>query len=418
VLNLDQLKNIDVFTKNIGIVFIGLSLVNLFNLLYQLIVAHNLSPSDFAAFSSLISIIAILTAPMQALQTVLAKYTSEFKAENQNIKVKFLLSRFFKWILFFSAASYLILFASSQYLKEILKIPAVYSVYVLALAVASFWIMYVFYGGLQGLEVFKWLIAAMVIPCPLKIILAYVFIYLGFSISGALSAFLIATLLGIVIAFFPLKNYIFFKSLQKDINTDIHINFREIVFYLFPVAVSLFCFVGLVNSDMILVKYFFNSENAALYSLAQMAGKIFLFLPFAVSLVMIPRASGLKARNMDTVSTLKRALLFGSLLSIIAILGYNLFPAFTLKVLTGKTFSESIFLGRLFSISMSFFALLYILINYFLSIKDTRFIKYLVFFMLLQILAIIKFHDNLMQVQIILCINSILLFLVHLYLIF
>ncbi|MFH1128471.1 MAG: hypothetical protein V1699_03560, partial [Candidatus Omnitrophota bacterium] len=80
--------------------------------------------------------------------------------------------------------------------------------------------------------------------------------------------------------------------------------------------------------------------------------------------------------------------------------------------LTGKVNSESIILGRLFSFSMSFFTLSFILITYALSIKNFRFLKYLIASFIAQLLAIILLHQNLFGVQIILCINSVLLFLV------
>ncbi|HLD83107.1 MAG TPA: hypothetical protein VI976_04080, partial [Candidatus Omnitrophota bacterium] len=92
----------------------------------------------------------------------------------------------------------------------------------------------------------------------------------------------------------------------------------------------------------------------------------------------------------------------------------NIFPSLVLKALTGKVYLESVILGRLFSLSMSFFALLLILITYFLSLKDLRFIKYLGLFTLLQALAIILFHRTLIQVQSILCINAAILFIIHL----
>ena len=166
----------------------------------------------------------------------------------------------------------------------------------------------------------------------------------------------------------------------------------------------------LVSFDMVLVKYYFLPEESGLYALAQMAGKIFLFLPAAICIVMFPKTAGLKAKNLDTTATLKRSLLYAAILCILASLAYNLFPGFTLKILTGKVFPESIILGRLFSISMSFFTLLFILITYFISLKDLRFLKYLVFFTLLQFLAIGLFHKSLIQVQLILCLNAILLF--------
>jgi len=184
--------------------------------------------------------------------------------------------------------------------------------------------------------------------------------------------------------------------------------------YFVPAAVSLFCFAVLVNFDMVLVKYFFSPAEAGFYSLAQMVGKIFLFLPMAISIVMFPKTAGLNAKNMDTASILKRSLLYAFGLCITASLVYNFFPFFTLKVLTGKIFPESVRLGRLFGVSMSFFTLLLVLINYFLSLKDMRFMKYLILSAILEPLAIILFHKTLIDVQLILCINSILIFFIFL----
>lgn len=105
-------------------------------------------------------------------------------------------------------------------------------------------------------------------------------------------------------------------------------------------------------------------------------------------------------------------------LSVFAACMYNLFPQIALRVLTGKSYPESVLLGRLFSISMTFFAMLFLLINYFLSIADFRFIKYLVVATLLQTAVIFTYHNSLVQVQSVLCLSSIVLSLVHLWLAF
>ena len=133
---------------------------------------------------------------------------------------------------------------------------------------------------------------------------------------------------------------------------------------------------------------------------------------------MFPRTSGLHAKNIDTVPTLMRAILYAAVLCGIVAIGYNIFPVFSLKMLTGKMNPEAVLLGRLFSVSMSFFALLFILIAYFISKKELRFIKYLAIFTLLQFIAIILFHKNLIQVQLALCINAVLLFFIHLLLVY
>jgi len=420
------IKGIDIFSKNIILVFLGTTLANILNLFFQMYIAHRLIPTDFAAFNSLISIFVLLSSPLTTLQAAVAKYSSQFYALNEDNKMRVLLSGLLKKASGFAIVTFLIFYLSSFYITEKLKIPSVACGYILAILLASAWITPILLGSLQGQELFKWFSAVVVITAALKLVFSFIFIPLGFNISGALSAVFLSSLIGILISFLPIKNILCLNSVKADVNlarkaaesnnsaiVSNKVNFKEIFKYMFPVAISFFCFMNLVNMDMILVKYYFSPQDSAFYSLAQMVGKIFLFLPFAISIVMFPRTSGLSAKNMDTVATLKRSLLYAAVISIFANLFYNIFPGSVLRILTGKAFYESIVLGRLFSISMVFFTFLFILINYFLSVKDLRFIKYLVLFTILQFFAIVFFHNNLMLVQKILCVNSISLFLIH-----
>jgi O-antigen/teichoic acid export membrane protein len=282
----------------------------------------------------------------------------------------------------------------------------------LALLAASFWLMPVFQGGIQGLEFFSWLSIVSVLSGLLKIALVILFLFLGFGIAGCLGAFLVSGLAIPILYSVPLKRFLSFKEKGEGVD------FRAIIIFLAPVAVSSLCFSVLTNFDMVMVRYFFSTGDSGFYSLAQMVGKIFLFLPGAISIVMFPRTSGLNARNLDTLSTLRRSLIYFSCLSVLTLIFYNLFPSFCLRILTGKTFPETVSLGRVFAISMSCFSLLFILISYFLSIKDMRFIKYLIGFLFLQLLLICVFHKTIFQVQAVICLNAVLLLLIHLKLAF
>jgi len=401
-------RKIDVFTKNIIIVFAGTSLFNFLNLIYQLLCAHRLSVSDFAAFGSLLSLFMVLTSPLVTLQIVINKYCAEFNTHGKIGKLKFLLSDFFKKTAVLAIFVFLIFYFLSGYIVDLLKIPASSSGYILAALLASYCLLVFSLAGAQGVEFFWWLSGAYVMGGALKVVLAFIFLLLGLNINGALAALLISNLLMIVILYFPLRHFIFPKDTQEKVD------YREIFLYLFPVAVSYLCFTILVSFDMLLVKYFFAPYDSGLYCLAQLLGKIFLFLPVAISTVMFPKTSGLKAKSLESTAILTRSVLYAAALCIIASAVYNLFPVFVLKMLCGKSFPELIRLGRLFSLSMSLFSLVYILILYFLSKKDLRFMKYLVISTFLQLSAIVLFHKSLLVIQLILCVNAILLFAVHL----
>lgn len=390
----------------------GTSLGSFFNLLYQLIIAHRLTPEDFAAFNSLLSIFTLVAAPLGTLQTAVAKYSAEFNAHNRVNEIKSLLSGIFRRA---SAMAFLVFFvflAAAFAITEKLQIHSYYCGYILAALLAVSCIAPVSMGGLQGLELFGWFVSASLVSGALKLILTIIFIFLGFNIAGALGALFVSVFIGIIIGIWGLRDFFYFGKTAEPVK------FKEVFLYLFPVAISLFCFTALVNFDMVLVRYFFQPRQSGFYSLAQMVGKVFLFLPGAISIVMFPRVSGLNAKNMDTASVLTRSLKYGVILCIAAALGYNIFPSLALKALTGKVFPESVILGRFFGISMTFFSLLYLLITYFLSLRDLRFIKYLVLFTLLQLFAIVIFHKSLLAVQSVLCINAIALFSIHIVLAF
>jgi O-antigen/teichoic acid export membrane protein len=267
-------------------------------------------------------------------------------------------------------------------------------------------------GAAQGLELFGWVSFTSAASGLLKLLLVFFFILVGYRTSGALFALFISSIAVVLILTFPLRQYINFKIKKEEVN------YSKIFGYLVPVAIAQLCFMLLVNFDMLLVKYYFTAPLAGTYSFAQMVGKIFLFLPAAVSIVMFPKTSGLKVKNMDTSATLKRSLWYVFSLCLLALIAYNILPSLALRILTGRSYPETVLLGRAFSVSMSFFTLLYVLVCYFLSLDDFRFIRYLFGLTVLQIIAIALFHRSLIQVQLILCANAALAFLIHLRLAF
>lgn len=403
------MKKIDVFTKSVIIVFAGTSLVNFLNLLYQLLIAHRLPAQEFASFNSLLAIFTICTAPLLTLQLAVTKYCAQFHAHNQLAKLRFFLTDLLKKTSVLALITFLIFLFFSGHILSALKITSVSSGYFLAALLSCVWLMSIFSGGIQGLQFFGWFSGVSIVTGTLKLILAFILTYLGYNISGALGALLTANIITILLFSLPLRR--FFSLHPKIEKVDYHNDFLA---YLLPVAVMGVCFMSLVNIDMILVRYFFSAEDSGIYSLSQMVGKIFLFLPLAINTVMFPKASALSSRQMDASPMLSRSLFYVSLLCAIALVIYNVFPSQVLRALTGKVNQESIFLGRLFGVSMSFFALLYTLQFYFLSVKDMRCMKFLVIFTLLQILSIIFFHRSLLQVQLALCINSAILVFISL----
>lgn len=420
---LKRFKLSDDFIRHGSWMFIATSIGSLFNLFYQLYMVRHLTPVDYGILNSLLALLLIVSVPAGTLQTAITKFVSGFHAHKQWGQIKFFLSKFSKIVFLFGITFSLIIILCSSYISLFLHIPSIG----LVVAVGVLMLVSVFLplglGGLQGLQMFRWLGLSGIMGSGLKLALGITFVSLGFSVMGALGACIVSSLSMLLLSFVPLRRFILEKSRLSAGSTETtnpgnsldKIDYTEVYKYFLPVAITFLCFMALVNGDVILVKHFFSPLEAGYYSIAQMVGKIILFLPGAITIVMFPKASNLHAHGKDTRSILKKSLLMAGFLCGGASLVCILFPSLTIKLLSGKEYIESISLVWLFALSMTFFALLYTILFYQLAIHRLNFIYPLIFFTVLQTILIVLFHHSLSQVLYILCGNSILLFIVNLW---
>lgn len=404
----EKVKNLDRLTKDVILVFLGTSLANIFNLLYQLFIVRRLSVADFAAFNVLLTIIGLFTTPAATLVPAVSKYAASFRARNMQNKIALLINKVSSLSFISGLALFTVLFSFSAYITGLLKIPGILSTFIALFIILLSWLIPVYTGALQGLERFGWLTSGSITTGVFKLVLVVIFVRLGFGITGVLGAFLIACVVSLSIYLMPLKDYVVRHRTGRLEELG------EIIRYLLPVSAASFCFMSLVSSDMVFVKYYFNATDAGYYSVAQLVGKIFLFLPVPVSIAMFPKTAGLNAKQQDTVQILKKSLSYAAILCLLIAAGYNMIPSLFLKVLTGKDFAMSIALGRVFSISMSLYAVIFMLLSYHMSIGDFRFLKSLAVCTVLQALAMVLFHQNLFVIQVIMCINALFLVIFNL----
>jgi O-antigen/teichoic acid export membrane protein len=419
------MKYSDDLKKQGSLMFVAVTIFNIFHLLYQLYMVRNLSPIDYGVLNSLFSILMIVSIPSGTLQTVVTKFIATFHATNHPEKIGFLLRSFVKKIAVISLVVSLILILGSRGISSFLQITS--PLLVVTLGIITFFsiILPLTQGGLQGLQRFGYLGLTMITNSGLKLLLGVLFVSIGFRVLGAIGALAISTFFALLLSFsiltvvLPRPLLLIPESLQLESNNpDPEINFSEIYRYFYPVITVFFCFMILTNIDVVLVKHFFKPLEAGYYSIAQMVGKIILFLPVAITMVIFPKASKLHTQGKDTSHFLKKGLLYiGAVCGTGALICF-LFPDLIIKLLTGKENLHCIPLVRIFSVAMTFFALVYLLLFYHLSIHRLDFIYSLVLLTLLHIIGIILFHESLSQVLYIMCGNGILLFFINVYLAF
>jgi O-antigen/teichoic acid export membrane protein len=315
---------------------------------------------------------------------------------------------------------FLLIALGSSFISSFLQISSRGLVILLGTVLLFAMVIPVPWGGLQGLQKFGSLTFNLIINGGLKFALGILFVFLGLGVFGAMSAIALSYFITIFLSLLilgvglPKKEAIPHQKQDSEETNPTYIS--EVYQYFFPVGITLLCFMLLTNIDLILVKHFFTPIEAGYYSIAQMVGKIILFLPIPVVMVMFPKLSSLEGQEKKALSTLRQSLIIAVSLCTVAVALSLLFPSLIIRILSGKIYLECIPLVGFFCINMTFFSLILILLYYHLSTHGRWFLYPLLFLTLSQIGLILLFHKTLIQVLLVVSIVSVCLLGINLFL--
>jgi len=401
----------DRIVKDAGVVFIGTALTSVFSLLYQLYMVRALNPVDFGILNSLLPLMLFISAPTGTLQTVATKFIAGFKAQNDWARIHSFLVIFFKKVTLISLAFFAVIVLFSRNIANFLKIEDSSLMIIVGLMVVTSTIFPFALGALQGLQKFKSLGAATVISSALKLGFSIFFVTMGLRVWGALAGIVISSFIALLLCFFPLWPYLRSGNSTIKCPGEGKLDISSVYKFCLPVLLGLPSFVVLTNVDMILVKRFFSPADAGYYAIAQMVGKMIIFLPTAVTTVMFPKVTESHVRNENTKKILKKCLLFVGGICVSASIVCAVFPRFVFYILCGKVYPECLPLVIPFVVSMTFFSLNNVFLYYHLSTHRLGAVYLFFAFTVIQILGIILFHGSLSQVVYVLSVVALLLFI-------
>ncbi|MCM8783425.1 MAG: oligosaccharide flippase family protein [Candidatus Omnitrophica bacterium] len=413
-----NIKNIfrDDLAKDSLIMFLGTSFTNFFNLIYTIFLTRSLSPSDFGIFNSLLSILMLLSQLPAAFSIAIRRFVSQFYAQQNFYRIRRFIIFLGKWIFLIGFFISLILTVFHKPLSDFLKISNGINFLLLNLIILCSYLSALPQSILVGLQKFWYISFNSIVSGLAKLILVFIFIKLLLGVRGALLSFLISSFLGLVISFYFQR-----KSLPKTMNSileDKDFDFSSVYRYLFSVFIVTLAGTAFLNIDIILVKRFFEPLEAGLYSISQVVGKMVFFFPSSIIAVMFPKVANLQAKNKDTRVVLKKSIFYMFFLSSLIAFFTIFFPELVLKVLVGKVYKECFPLVRMFSINMVLLSILFVFMNYYLSLDKRRYLNIFLGTVLLEIVLISLFHKSLLQVLVLIFISFLFLLCLNLWLVF
>jgi len=402
--------------------FIGVGLFNLFNLLYHFFMVRYLSPADYGQLNTLMALFMVISVPASTVQTAVTKFVSSFQVLNRYDRVRTLLRHLLLLMTILGFVVFLLICFGSSRLSSFFQFDSQGSIIVLGMVLLFVMVIPVPWGGLQGLQKFGSLTFNLIVNGALKFALGIVFVLIGFGVMGAMGAILLSyvatTFLSLIILQMSLPKGGSVGERKGNLEVTDPSYVSEVYQYFFPVGITLLCFMVLTNIDLILIKHFFTPVEAGYYSVAQMIGKIILFLPIPVIMVMFPKLTALQSqgRAQEGLSILKQSLMIALIFCSSAVLVGLLFPSLIIKIVSGKAYLECIPLVRFFCINMSLFSFIFILLYYHLSTQRRGFLYPLFLLTIGQVALMLVFHKTLTQVLLVMGVVALCLFGVNVYL--
>jgi len=390
--------------------FIATSVTNLINFLYNIVMGRMLGPSEYGVLVSITSLLYISGTIGATIQTTLAKNSSSYLANGDLNKVRILFYLITKRLFIITVIIFIIILIFINQITAFLKLNSIYPLIFLGIMIVVGSLVAIGKGVLQGTQNFKSFGIISILEVLLKLGLGVILVYIGFKSGGAIFGLMLATLFSYFFILIPLRK-ILWKKDNKAI--DDKINLKKFYKNISLILISTILISILSYIDIVLVKHFFTSYETGQYSAAAQIGRIILFFPGAISIVIFPRLSEKFTKKESVRNTVIKSFVIILAVSVVFLIFYYFFPKLVIEIIYGKQYLLASTLVFKYGIFMTLVSMINLQIFYFIAIDKFWYLISLLLVVVLQISLIWIYHMNLDIIIWILVFVSFIFFLVN-----
>ncbi len=366
-------------------------LVNGGNYLYNVLMGRILGPEAFADAAILITFLLVLSFMAMTFQLTTAKFSVLFTGVVFNS---------FKTQMYRSAVGFGILIGFliivfSKELQALFHTKTATMFIVFGLGIPIYFMMSVNRGIFQGLKEFKNLSITYQSEMISRLVITLVLILFFTGQSSVLIAIGIAV--SFLFALIPIKIKTLSFHLVKVLSDE---DRKRVMRFILLTAFYECTQIIINNSDILLVKHYFNSYNAGLYASLALIGRVVYFVAWMFVMILLPTVVQKQKDGLPHAHVLTKYVVYIGVLSACIVFGCYFFPDLIIKIMFG---SEYLAMGTLlwkYALATSLFAISNIFAYYFLSLDKYIPVVLSGILGIAQIAFIIFFHDSLYQVVI------------------
>ena len=384
---------------------ISVLIVNGGNYLYNLFLGRYLGPEKFADAAILITFLLVLSFVAMTFQLVTAKFSVELEGES----FANFLNRILQKGLITSILLGLTIIVFAANLQTFFKTSTSSMFVVFGLGVPFYFLMSINRGYFQGKKLLNALSLTYQSEMLTRLLVTFAFLFL-FDLDTSIIIAL-GILISFILGLFPLeiKRFSLFKNyaLESTYKKQVKNFFIITAFYeLTQIIIN--------NSDILLVKHYFSTEDAGLYASLALIGRVVYFIAWMFVMLLLPTVIQLKKEGKSTLPVLLKYLLYIAGIATTIIVGCYFFPTQVINILFGDAYLSMAPLLWKYALATGIFALSNIFAYYYLSLENYVPVVISGLFGMLQVGLIVFYHNSLSMVVHVQIVIMIALFILQL----
>ncbi|CAM4368038.1 oligosaccharide flippase family protein [Zobellia nedashkovskayae] len=364
-------------------------LVNGGNYLYNLLLGRLLGPAAFSEAALLVTLLLVLSFMGMTFQLATAKFAVIFSGKEWDI---------FKNISYRQASivgliiGVLILIFSKQ-LQSLFNTESHWMFIIFGLGIPIYFFMSVNRGAYQGKQEFGKLSITYQTEMWSRLLLTMILLFLLDIEPGTLVA--LGIFLSFLFGLFPSDSTsISFKESRK-LSPD---NAKRVSQFIWLTACYEFTQIIINNSDVLLVKHYFEPTEAGLYASLALIGRVVYFVAWMFVMLLLPVVVQKQKDGEPTAPILFKYVSYIGLLSAGIVAACYLFPELIITLMFGDSYVAMSSLLWQYALATSLFAISNIFAYYFLSLDHYVPVILSGVLGLSQIVLVVLYHDNLESV--------------------
>lgn len=380
-------------------------LVNGGNYLYNLVLGRILGPEKFADAAILITFLLVLSFVAMTFQLVTAKFSVLF----EDSVFSGFISKIYKNALFTGVFLAILIVVFSLQLQSFFRTTSSTMFVIFGIGVPFYFLMSVNRGVFQGKQELKSLSITYQSEMISRLLLTFTLLYLLDIDSSLIIA--IGIFFSFIFGLLPFRTSNF--SLSKKFVLDTA-NKKLVKNFFIITAFYELTQIIINNSDILLVKHYFESYEAGLYASLALIGRVVYFIAWMFVMLLLPTVVQLKKEGKDTLPILLKYVAYIAVIAATIVVSCFFFPDEIIKILFGSEYLSISNLLWKYASATGIFAISNIFAYYYLSLDKYVPVVLSGIFGMLQIVLVILFHDSLEQVVHVQIIAMVLLLFVQL----